>query len=307
MTAALETERLGRRYKLNWGLRNCDLTVPAGKVTGLVGPNGAGKSTLLRLAAGISRPTEGTVRILGDRVAPGAADTQRRIGYLDQYRPLYRSYRVRELFDFGRHLNPTWDEPAARQWLEGLGISLNARVRRLSIGQQAQVALVITMAKRPDILLLDEPLASLDPVARHQLMQVLMDMVASEGTSVVVSSHIVSELEPVCDHLVILSAAHVQLVGDVDELLATHRRLVGPRRDNPGLGVSGVVSSERTDTQSTYLVRTAAGSTGLDSAWEVVEPTLEEIVLAYLRNPTASGPGGLSLPAGAASDGEASR
>ena len=169
------------------------------------------------------------------------------------------------------------------------------------------MALVITMAKRPDILLLDEPLASLDPVARHQLMQVLMDMVASEGTSVVVSSHIVSELEPVCDHLVILSAAHVQLVGDVDELLATHRRLVGPRRDNPGPGVTSVVSSERTDTQSTYLVRTAAGSTGLDSAWEVVKPTLEEIVLAYLRNPTASGPGGLSLPAGAASDGEASR
>ncbi len=282
MTDALETIGLGRRYRSDWGLRDCDLTVREGSITGLVGPNGAGKSTLLRLAAGLSRPTTGSVRVFGEEVDPNGTAHLARIGYFDQLRPLYTGFRVDEMLTFGRKLNAAWDDEAARGWLAEFDIPLDRKVGKLSLGQQAQVALAVCMGKRPDLLLLDEPVASLDPLARRQLLQTLLGTVAERGTTVFLSSHIVSELEPVCDDLVILSSAQVQTGGSIEGLLAGHRLLVGPRVDAypPGLEV---VSSHSTTRQTTLLVRGSAPDVG--SGWEVAEPDLEEIVLAYLANP----------------------
>ena len=282
MTDALVTDGLGRRYRSNWGLRDCSLTVRRGSITGLVGPNGAGKSTLLRLAAGLSRPTTGTVRVFGTEVEPNGRAHLGRIGYFDQLRPLYDNFRVEEMLTFGRKLNHTWDDDAARGWLAEFDIPLDHRVGKLSLGQQAQVALAVCMGKRPDLLLLDEAVASLDPLARRQLLQTLLATVAEHGTTVFLSSHIVSELEPVCDDLIILSAARVQTSGSIEGLLAGHRLLVGPRVDADPPGAD-VVSSSSTSRQTTLLVRGTPPELGAD--WQVLEPGLEEIVLAYLANP----------------------
>ena len=284
MTAALETLGLGRRYRSNWGLRDCSLTVREGSITGLVGPNGAGKSTLLRLAAGLSRPTTGSVRIFGEDVDPNGTDHLARIGYFDQVRPLYGSFKVEEMLTFGRKLNDTWDDEAAHGWLAEFDIPLDRKIGKLSLGQQAQVSLAVCMGKRPDLLLLDEPVAALDPLARRQLLQTLLGSVAERGTTVFLSSHIVSELEPVCDELIILSSARVQTSGTIEGLLAGHRLLVGPRLDNEPAGLD-IVSSSATARQSTLLVRGMASDLG--NEWQVLEPGLEEIVLGYLANPTA--------------------
>ncbi len=282
MTGALETVGLGRRYRTTWGLRDCSLTVPEGSITGLVGPNGAGKSTLLRLAAGISRPTTGTVSIFGQEVRPNFTAHLTRIGYFDQLRPLYAGFRVDEMLGLGRRLNPSWDDVSARQWLDDLGISVKDKISRLSLGQQAEVALTVCMGKRPDLLLLDEPVASLDPLARRQLLSTLMGTVAERGTTVLLSSHIVSELEPVCDYLIILSASHVQITGSIEWMLANHRVLVGPRDGESPSGVD-VISSAATGRQVTLLVRGMASDLGPD--WQDLQPGLDEVVLAYLAQP----------------------
>jgi ABC-2 type transport system ATP-binding protein len=287
MTAALETVGLGRRYRTKWGLRDCTLSVPEGSITGLVGPNGAGKSTLLRLAAGLSRPTTGTITIFGEEVRPNSTAHLKNIGYFDQLRPLYSSFRVEEMLRFGRKLNSHWDDDAARQWLEDLVIPLGQRVGRLSLGQQAEVALTICMAKRPDLLLLDEPVASLDPLARRQLLQTLMGTVAERGTTVFLSSHIVSELEPVCDYLMILSGSHVQVTGSIESLLGEHAIIVGTRPAPPLPGLE-VISSSETGRQSTLLVRGSPGDLG--DEWQIVQPDLDAIVLSYLsRQPAQQG------------------
>jgi len=291
MTDALETDGLGRRYRSTWGLRDCSLTVREGSITGLVGPNGAGKSTLLRLAAGLSRPTTGTVRVFGEEVDPNGTMHLARIGYFDQLRPLYAGFRVEEMLTFGRKLNTTWDDDAARGWLGEFDVPLDRKVGRLSLGQQAQVSLAVCMGKRPDLLLLDEPVASLDPLARRQLLQTLLTTVAERGTTVFLSSHIVSELEPVCDDLIILSRSRVQTSGSIESLLADHRLLVGPRADRDPTGVD-VVSSSATTRQSTLLVRGTWPDLGAD--WQVLEPNLEEIVLGYLANPTSGS--GMAIP-----------
>jgi len=286
MTAALETLGLGRRYRTTWGLRDCTLLVPEGTVTGLVGPNGAGKSTLLRMAAGLSRPTAGTVSVFGSPVHPNGTDHLGRVGYLDQFHPLYRYFSVAEMLAVGRKLNSRWDDASARKWLEDLAIPLDKRVGRLSGGQQAQVALTLCMAKRPDLLLLDEPVASLDPLARKRLLQALMGTVADRGTTVFLSSHIISELEPLCNYLIVLSASRVQTAGSIDDLLANHRLLVGPRRDQPPDGVE-VIDVTQTSRQTTYLVRGVAPTLGSD--WQSLQPDLEEIVIAYLTKGETDG------------------
>jgi ABC-2 type transport system ATP-binding protein len=171
---ALETSGLGKRYGHTWGLEDCTFRLPAGRIAALVGPNGAGKSTLLRMAAGITLPTAGEVRIFGHSPQEQTVEVLRQIGYLDQERPLYRSFRVEEMLRFGQKLNPTWDDSAARGYLAELDIPLEEKVRNLSVGQQAQVALTMCLAKRPALLLLDEPVAALDPVARKGLMHVLL-------------------------------------------------------------------------------------------------------------------------------------
>jgi len=279
MTAVLETRGLGRRYGAKWGLRDCSLTVSEGSITGLVGPNGAGKSTLLRLAAGLSRPSEGTVSVFGQPIDPNGTEHLGRIGYLDQHRPIYGSFRVRDMLTLGRKLNTEWDDALAPQLLAEVGIPLNVRVHTLSIGQQAQVSLAVCLAKRPDLLLLDEPAGSLDPLARQQLFQALLGTVAERGTTVFLSSHIVSELEPVCDNLIILAASAVRLSESTEDIVATHKLIIG----GPGIistpGVE-VISTKTSGRQTHLLVRGVLPNLGPDC--EVLQPDLQEVVLGYL-------------------------
>jgi ABC-2 type transport system ATP-binding protein len=292
---ALETSGLGKRYRRAWALRDCSLRLPAGRVAGLVGPNGAGKTTLLHLAVGLLRPDEGSVRVLGE--APdGNADLLARVGFVAQDTPLYAGFTADALIAMGRHLNPRWDGSLARGRLARLGIPLDRKVRKLSGGQRAQVALSLALAKRPELLLLDEPVASLDPLARREFLQGLMGAVAGEGTTVLLSSHLIADLERVCDYLVILYAGRVQVLGAVDDLLAEHKVLVGPRRDSADVsGVGSVVSATHTGRQSTLLVRVNGRVPG---GWAVHEASLEEIVLAYLADEsfrTLPGPASIEL------------
>jgi ABC-2 type transport system ATP-binding protein len=221
--------------------------------------------------------------VFGEEVSPNSTAHLGRIGYFDQLRPLYGSFRVEEMLAFGRRLNSKWDHASARQWLDDLDIPMKEKVGKLSLGQQAEVALAVCMGKQPDLLLLDEPVASLDPLARTQLLRNLMAAVAERGTTVFLSSHIVSELEPVCDNLIILSASKVQITDTIDDLLAGHRLLVGPR-EQVHLEDLDVISRQETGRQMTLLVRGAPPRPGPE--WQDLQPGLDEIVLAYLATPT---------------------
>ncbi len=229
--AALAASGLGKRYGSLWALRDCTLTVPHGRVTALVGPNGAGKTTLLRLALGLTEPAAGTLRVLGGSPTDDAARLLPKIGFVAQDHPLYRGFTIAELLRVGAKLNPRWDESLARERLERLGLPLHRKAGSLSGGQQAQVALTLALAKRPEFLVLDEPVAALDPLARRDFLQSLLESVAEEELTVLLSSHILSDLERICDHVVVLSHGHVQLAGDIDEVVAAHRLLIGPRCD----------------------------------------------------------------------------
>jgi len=284
--APLETTGLGRRYGRRWALRDCSLRLPQGRIAALVGPNGAGKTTLLHLAVGLLQPTTGAVRVFG-RSPREDVEILSRLGFVAQDVPLYDRFTVQEMLVLGRKLNQRWDDDLARSRLRELSIPLDQRTGTLSGGQRAQVALAMALAKRPELLLLDEPLASLDPLARREFLQALMEGVAEDGVTVLLSSHLVSDLERICDYLIVLQASRVQVLGDTEHLLATHRTLIGPRRDPAAVaGVAGVVRESHTERQSTALVRTTGRV--LDPAWTVHEVTLEELVLAYLSEPTAS-------------------
>jgi ABC-2 type transport system ATP-binding protein len=281
-SAAVQTSGLGRRYGRTWALQDCSFRLPQGRVAALVGPNGAGKSTLLRMLAGISTPSAGDASVLGWSPGTQSAEILARIGYLDQDRPLYKGFRVSEMLRFGRELNPRWDEARARRHLDGLAIPLESRIGKLSGGQQAQVALTVCLAKRPELLLLDEPVAALDPLARDDVMHILLQSVVDDGATVLISSHAIADLATVCDYVIILSASRVQLADELDNVLAGHRMLVGPAGTAPVMAAGArVVSSVTTGRQLTMIVRTGASVT--DPGWHVVEPTLEEIVIAYLR------------------------
>jgi ABC-2 type transport system ATP-binding protein len=279
-TEVLSARGLGKKYGRRWALSDCTLTVPVGRVVGLVGPNGAGKSTFLNLAVGMLTPSAGEIEVLGAR--PTGADAQRaKVGFVGQDTPTYAGMTVADHLCLGAHLNPSWDATLARTRLERLGLDPSQRARRLSGGQRAQLALTLGIAKRPQLLLLDEPVASLDPLARREFLQDLMEAVAEQELSVVLSSHLVSDVERVCDYLVVLVDSRVQVAGDIEELLATHHRLTGPRRHPDRLpGEHDVVAASHTDRQSTYLVRTAAPI--LDPSWQVSQLTLEDLVLAYM-------------------------
>jgi ABC-2 type transport system ATP-binding protein len=284
MIQALETERLGKRYGRKWALRNCALRIPIGHVTGLVGPNGAGKTTLLHLAMGLLAPTSGTVKVFGYSPAKEARQVLSKVGFVAQEHPLYKTFRVEEMLTAGRKLNANWDQDLALRRLKQVGIPLRQRVGKLSGGQQAQVALIMTLAKRPEMLLLDEPVASLDPLARREFQQMLLDAVTEDGLSVIVSSHIVADLERFCDHLVILSASQVQITDDVDHLLQSHKLLVGPReRAQTSTGTYTVVTSREAERHCMLLVQMHGPM--IDPAWEVRDVSLEDIILAYLSQP----------------------
>ena len=281
MTAAIEAEGLGKRYRRRWALRDCSVSVPAGRVVGLVGPNGAGKTTLLHLTVGLLAPTTGSISVLGDRPAQGP-EALARVGFLAQESPLYPRLTVADHLRMGAWLNPGWDAAFATKRISALDLDPTQRAGTLSGGQRAQLALTLAVAKRPELLVLDEPVASLDPLARLEFLQSLMEVVAAGGVTVVLSSHLIVDLERVCDHLVVLARGRVVVDGAVDELLASHHRLVGPRRDPTTLPSSqSVIEASHVDKQSTLLVRTDEPIH--DPAWTVVPVTVDDLVLAYLR------------------------
>ena len=277
--SAISTQELGKRYGSKWALRDCTIDVPEGSVTALVGPNGAGKTTLLQLAVGLTRPSAGDVTVLG--LSPRDPALLARVGFVGQEHPLHRGFTVAETMKLGRKLNPGWDDALAHERLQRLDLPLDHTVGRLSGGQGAQVALTVALAKRPELLLLDEPVASLDPLARREFLNGLMEAVSETGLTVILSSHIVAELERVCDHLVILAHARAELAGPIDEILAGHRLLTGPRTDAGAVArMHDVIRERHTERQTTLLVR--ADGHVYDADWELHEVDLDEIVLAYL-------------------------
>jgi ABC-2 type transport system ATP-binding protein len=281
MTAVIEASGLGKRYRRTWALRDCTLEIPEGHVVGLVGPNGAGKTTLLHLATGLLAPTSGTISVLG---APpvGSARQLERVGFVAQNTPVYARMLVADHLRLGAWLNPGWDDKLARRQIGELGLDLGQRAGTLSGGQRAQLALTLAVAKRPELLLLDEPVASLDPLARREFLRGLMETVAAHGTSVVMSSHLVADLERVCDYLVVLVASRVRVAGEVSDLLAAHCRLSGPRRDPAALPAGlEIIEESHTDKQSVLLVRT--DEPVHDPNWTVMPLSLEDLVLAYMN------------------------
>ncbi|MFD8483971.1 ABC transporter ATP-binding protein [Kitasatospora sp. NPDC059673] len=283
MTAIVETRALTKRYGRRTALADCTLTVPAGRVVGLVGPNGAGKSTLLQLTCGLLTPTSGTVEVFG---RPPAADAAQlgRVGFVAQDTPTYAALTIDDHLRLGAKLNPRWDAALADRRIRQLGLDPTQRAGRLSGGQRAQLALTLAVAKRPELLLLDEPVAALDPLARRAFLQSLMEFVAESESqaTVVLSSHLVSDLERVCDHLIVLAGSRIQADGEIDDLLATHFRLTTARRDADTLPAGmRVVHAEHTERQSTFVVR--ADAAVHDPSW-VMEPLgLEDLVLAHLE------------------------
>jgi ABC-2 type transport system ATP-binding protein len=279
---AIQTTRLTKRYRRNTALSDCSITVPEGSISALIGPNGAGKTTLLRLLCGLSAPSAGTALVLGasPRQAP---ESLAQVGFLAQEMPLYRRMTAADHITMGAHLNVRWDGQSVRDRLRGLDIPLDRAVGTLSGGQRAQVALALVLAKRPRLLLLDEPVAALDPLARRHFLATLTEAVAvAEGSlTVLLSSHLIADIERVCDHLILLAASHVQLCGETDELLAEHQILVGPKKDTgPIERAHTVVQATTAGKQSTLLIR--LGGPLLDPAYQAEDVSLEELVLGYM-------------------------
>ena len=282
MTAAFTADSLGRRYGNVWALRDCSFQVPQGSVTALVGPNGAGKTTLLEIAVGILDPTEGCIRVLGEPVRGRVASLLSRVGFVAQDTPLYRSFSVAEMLQFGRRMNPLWDDALAHERMRRLRIPLDRPCGQLSGGQQAQVALTLAVAKRPAILILDEPVARLDPLARREFLESLMEIVADGDVTVILSSHLISDLERVSDHLVLLSEGQVLVAGDTAQLLSDHHMVAGPRSSlEDASSQVAIVDARVTQRQVTLLVHGQLPF--LHPNVTVSDVDLEELVLAYLR------------------------
>jgi ABC-2 type transport system ATP-binding protein len=284
-TNVIEASGLGKRYGGTWALHECTLAVPAGHVAALVGPNGAGKTTLLNLAVGLAAPSAGGVTVLGGRPAgsPAALDG---IAFVAQDTPLYKNLSVADMLYVTRSLNRRFDQPYAEARLAELGIPLKRRAGKLSGGQQAQLALTLALARRPRLLVLDEPVAMLDPVARHDFMATVLTAVAADGVSVLLSSHVLAELERVADYLILLSRGRVQLADEVDDLLASHRLLTGPAAEVDRYAGRPVVHAGRAEAQAHLLVRAAADDP-VPPGWTARTASLEELALAYLREPGA--------------------
>ncbi len=285
---AIETFQLGRRYRGRAALRDCSMSIPQGRVVALVGPNGSGKTTLLQLAVGLLAPSTGTIRVLGRTPGPDLT-TLSNVAFLPQEKPLYAGFTVKEMLKLGQRLNPSWDDEAARRRLAGLNIALDRRIGKLSGGQHTQVALTLALAKRPKLLLLDEPLADLDPLARHEVMASVMTAVAEDPLTVVLSSHVMPDLKETCDWLVVLNDGRVQVSGDITDLLEDHQVLTGPLElaDHLNSRIE-VVEEIRTDRQVTMLVRHDQPRCMLDPRWETRPVGLEQLVLGYMRAPGQS-------------------
>ena len=280
MTDVIETSGLTKRYRRVTALGGCTVSVPAGRICALVGPNGAGKTTLLRVLAGLAAPTAGQVAVLGGAPRQDPVFLAE-IGFLAQEIPLYRRLSAGDHLGIGAHLNPRWDRQLVLDWLAGRKIPLDRPTGKLSGGQRAQVALALTLAKHPRVLLLDEPLAALDPLARRNFLAALAEAAAGGDLTIMLSSHLIADIEPVCDHIILLAESQVQLCGDIQEILAQHRLLTGPRKDTTAIArTHAIVREDSTVRQTTLLVK--LNGPVIDPAWVVEEPTLEEVVLGYM-------------------------
>jgi ABC-2 type transport system ATP-binding protein len=281
----IETTGLGKRYGKSWALRDCSLAVPEGHLTALVGPNGAGKSTLMNMVVGLAEPTEGTATVLGGRPT-GSQAALDGIAFMAQDAPLYKNLSAGDMLHLTRNLNWSFDDVYARRRLDGLGIPLKKKSGKLSGGQQAQLALTLALARHPRLLILDEPLSALDPLARQDFMATVMTSMADDGVSVLLSSHAVAELERMADYLVVLGGGEVRLAGETDELLAEHQLLTGPTAAADRLAAQlSTVQDKRAGAQAHLLVRMAgaAREAAVPPGWEAHPVSLEEVILAYLR------------------------
>ncbi|MYU33329.1 ATP-binding cassette domain-containing protein [Streptomyces sp. SID8358] len=282
--AAIEARGLGKRYRRGWALRDVSFRLPAGRVCGLVGPNGAGKSTLMGLATHMIRPTTGALRVFG--AAPGSTDAVLRTSFLTQEKPLFRRFTVAETLRLGHEFNPRWDQEVAEGIVRAGQVPMNAKVGTLSGGQRTRVAFALAFGKRPDLLILDEPMADLDPLVRRELMTTLTAEAAQHGTTVLVSSHMLAELEYICDYLLVIANGGLRLAGEVDELRAAHALLDVPGAGpSPALPSHRVIESRRGEGRPGVLVR-LDGPMGYGGP-AAEPPTLEELLLGYLRAPDA--------------------
>jgi ABC-2 type transport system ATP-binding protein len=280
MTAVLEAQNLGKRFGRKWALSNCTLSIPSGHVVGLVGPNGAGKSTLLNLAVGLLAPSRGTINTFGHRPATNAAQLAQ-VGFVAQDTPTYPGLSIADHLKLGARMNSTWDDQLAKSRIKFLGLNPRQKAGKLSGGQRAQLALTLAIAKRPEVLILDEPVASLDPLARREFLQTLMETVAGGDLSVVLSSHLVADIERVCDYLIILVSSRVQVAGELEDLLTSHHRLIGPADEPPALLENQrIIEESGTAKQRTLIVRSDGPI--LDPRWSIEPVNLEDLVLAYM-------------------------
>src|SRR5271169_7007353 len=282
----VEASGLGKRYGGTWALRECSLAIPAGHVAALVGPNGAGKTTLLNLAVGLTAPSEGSLTVLGGS-PPGSLAALDGIAFVAQDIPLYKSLSAGDMLHLTRNLNRHFDQAYAEARLAELGIPLKRKAGRLSGGQQAQLALTLALARHPRLLVLDEPVAMLDPIARHDFMATVLTAAADDGVSVLLSSHVLAELERVADYLIMMSLGRIQVAGEVDDLLASHRVLTGPAVEASRYDERPVVHVSGGDAQAHLLVRSTADDP-VPPGWEAHPVGLEELALAYLREPGAA-------------------
>jgi len=290
----IETSGLGKSYGRVPALRDCTLTVPAGRAAALVGPNGAGKSTLMNMLVGLTIPTAGSATVLGGQ-PPGSAAALDGTGFVAQDAPVYRSLSCADMLHLTGNLNRRFDQQYAEARLAELGIPLKKKSGKLSGGQQAQLALTLALARRPRLLILDEPLAALDPLARQDFMGTVMTAMADDGVSVLLSSHALAELERVADYFIVLASGEVRLAGDADDLLAGHRMLTGPAAEADLIArQQPVVQVRRAAAQAHVLVRTSGPADPVPPGWEAHTVGLEELILAYLRAPGGPAQPGLS-------------
>jgi ABC-2 type transport system ATP-binding protein len=288
MSNILETQGLGKRYRNGWALQECTLHLPKGRVVGLIGLNGAGKTTFMRLAAGLLIPDAGSLRVCGETPAPNSRAFLANIGFVPQEHGLYLDFSVREMLTLGRKLNKRWDETLVKRSLDRLHISPQHKVGKLSGGQRAQLALVLAMAKQPQLLLLDEPLANVDPLARREFMKMLMEMAVEQEVTILISSHILSDLENTCDYLIILSSSRVLLAEDSEQLLAMHKRVIVPGEHVALLTAQHVVIQSSQSGRSSSLLLRLNGPLVAEPNWQIKDITLEDITLAYLELPAES-------------------
>ncbi|MEV8437203.1 ABC transporter ATP-binding protein [Actinosynnema sp. NPDC051121] len=269
---AVRAQGLGKRYRAKWALRECAFELPAGRVAALVGANGAGKTTLMSVLAGLLDADEGSAGAVG------------RVAFVSQEKPVYRNFSAADMLRLGARLNVVWDEARARRWLARFEIPLDRACGKLSGGMQAQVAFALALGSRPDVLMLDEPLANLDPLARREVTAELLGEVAETGMTVLLSTHVVAELSGVADYLLLLAHGRLLAGGDLDELLGRHVSYTGPRSDvPPALGT--VVEARHLGNQSTFLVELPQGQPRpvVAGPWVERPPTLEDYVLAQLE------------------------